>query len=250
MNLYLVQHAEARPKKEDPKRPLSEKGRADIQKVAAYAARHTSIELGQINHSGKTRARQTAEALAEFLQPAEGVSQVADLAPLWAEVEMFTAASPSALRRFIADARRVDTDAFWLLMPRSGEIELMKKMSDVMRLDEEREFETGLLWKTPWWLGKFEDVGDSAAWGAFYDELARREIAAGRLQRALPEHESATDFEPSEADYHFNYAVTLGKLGYFAEAERELRKAVAADSIHHEAKELLRRVTATSSSSP
>ena len=82
MNLYLVQHAEAKPKKEDPKRPLSEKGRADIQKVAAYVARHTSIELNQINHSGKTRARQTAAALAEDLQPSEGISQVADLTPL------------------------------------------------------------------------------------------------------------------------------------------------------------------------
>jgi tetratricopeptide (TPR) repeat protein len=177
-------------------------------------------------------------------------SQVADLAPLWSEAEMFTAASPSALRRFIADARRVGTDAFWLLLPRSGEVESMKKIPGVMRLDEEYEFETGLLWKTPWWLGRFEDVGDSVAWGAFYDELARREIAAGRLQRALPEHESATQFAPSEADYHYNYAVTLGKLGYFAEAESELRSAVAADSTHREAKELLGKIMARSSSSP
>ncbi len=82
MNLYLVQHAEAKAKTEDPKRPLSEKGRADIQTVAAYVAKHSNIELGQINHSGKTRARQTAAALAEALQPAKGISQVADLTPL------------------------------------------------------------------------------------------------------------------------------------------------------------------------
>ncbi len=82
MNLYLVQHAEAKAKTEDPNRPLSEKGRADIQTVAAYVAKHSNIELVQIKHSGKTRARQTAESLAEALQPAEGINQVADLTPL------------------------------------------------------------------------------------------------------------------------------------------------------------------------
>lgn len=178
-------------------------------------------------------------------------SQVADLAPLWREVEMFTAASPSTLRRFIADARRAGMQNYWLLLPRSGQEEPMKAVSgSPMQLDDEYEFRTGLFWKTSWWLGKFEDVGDSAAWGAFYDELARREIAAKRLQRALPEHESATLFAPSQADYHYNYAVTLGHLGYLAEAQRELRIAVAADSLHREARELLRKVTAASPSSP
>ncbi len=90
MNLYLVQHAEAKAKTEDPKRPLSEKGQADIQMVAAYVAKHSNIKLGQIKHSGKTRARQTAAALAEALQPAGGISQAADLTPL-AEVSAWAA---------------------------------------------------------------------------------------------------------------------------------------------------------------
>ena len=34
MNLYLVQHAEAKPKQEDPGRPLTDKGYADIEKTA------------------------------------------------------------------------------------------------------------------------------------------------------------------------------------------------------------------------
>jgi len=68
MNLYLVQHAEAKRKEEDPERPLSEKGRVDIRKVAVYIAGHINIKVSAIIHSGKTRARQTAEALAEYLR--------------------------------------------------------------------------------------------------------------------------------------------------------------------------------------
>ena len=82
MNLYLVQHAEAVPKEENPDRPLSEKGRADILKVARHLSMNADIMVRQINHSGKTRARQTAELLAEALEPTEGISDVPDLAPL------------------------------------------------------------------------------------------------------------------------------------------------------------------------
>ncbi len=178
-------------------------------------------------------------------------SQVADLAPLFGNVEMFTAPTPSSLRRFIADARRTGAHNFWLLVPHSKEEEPMKKLMDVpMRLREEHVFETGLLWKTTWWLGEYADIGDSADWGKFYDELARREIASGRLERALPEHKSATSFAPTSADYHYNYAVTLGRLGHLAEASDELHKAIEADSLHQEASELLRRIRATPPSSP
>jgi phosphohistidine phosphatase len=50
--------------------------------VAGYVARRADILIRQINHSGKTRARQTAKLLAEAIQPPEGVSDVPDLAPL------------------------------------------------------------------------------------------------------------------------------------------------------------------------
>ena len=80
MNLYLVQHAQAKPKDEDPARPLTGAGRAAAQAVAAFAAR-LGLEVNQIRHSGKTRARQTAEALAQALSPAGGVVAVSGLAP-------------------------------------------------------------------------------------------------------------------------------------------------------------------------
>lgn len=67
MNVYLVQHAEAVPKEHDPERPLSSKGLAEIKKVAEFIAKNCEIAADQILHSGKLRARQTAEILASNL---------------------------------------------------------------------------------------------------------------------------------------------------------------------------------------
>jgi phosphohistidine phosphatase len=66
MYLYLVQHAEALNKEEDPSRSLSDKGIEDIKNVASKA-RNLKIEVRQIVHSGKMRAMQTAQVLADHI---------------------------------------------------------------------------------------------------------------------------------------------------------------------------------------
>lgn len=80
MRLYLVQHGEAKPKSEDPERPLTEQGRQDVERVAAFA-QHAGVEVFQIRHSGKRRAEETATILAKYLTPAGGVSPSPGLAP-------------------------------------------------------------------------------------------------------------------------------------------------------------------------
>lgn len=82
MNLYLVQHAEAKREEEDPARPLTEKGWADIRKIAAFLHAHPLPPLRAIYHSGKTRAEQTAEVLAGVLHPREGCRAAEGLEPL------------------------------------------------------------------------------------------------------------------------------------------------------------------------
>jgi phosphohistidine phosphatase len=81
MRLYLVQHAEAKSKEEDPNRDLTAKGRSDLGKVANYLAK-LDLKVSQVVHSGKTRALSTAETLAAALKPPQGVSQTDGLAPL------------------------------------------------------------------------------------------------------------------------------------------------------------------------
>jgi len=82
MRLYLVQHADAMLKEEDPSRPLSGKGWKDIRNLAEYAQKHLHVQVVQIFHSGKLRARQTAEVLAEHLHPTKDVLVSKDLEPL------------------------------------------------------------------------------------------------------------------------------------------------------------------------
>ncbi|VUT25508.1 MAG: phosphohistidine phosphatase [Candidatus Methanolliviera sp. GoM_oil] len=78
MKLYLVQHAEAKDKDEDPTRPLSGKGWNDIRNMASFFK--GKIEVAKIVHSGKLRARQTAEELNAVVS--SSVEEVGGLAPL------------------------------------------------------------------------------------------------------------------------------------------------------------------------
>ncbi len=67
MKLYLVQHAKAALKQVDPERSLTEEGRRDIQKVAAFI-KPLNLCVDYLWHSGKRRAVQTAEILAEVIK--------------------------------------------------------------------------------------------------------------------------------------------------------------------------------------
>ena len=74
MALYLVQHGKNLPKDQDPEQPLSPEGSEETHLVA-WAASKLSQPLGLIQHSPKTRARQTAEIFAEYLHPDQGVQE-------------------------------------------------------------------------------------------------------------------------------------------------------------------------------
>lgn len=67
MKLFLIQHAKAASKDVDPHRSLTDEGRRDIQKVALFI-KALNLEVDFLWHSGKTRAAQTAEVLAEVLK--------------------------------------------------------------------------------------------------------------------------------------------------------------------------------------
>jgi len=81
MRLYLVQHGDAVDKQENPDRPLSDKGRSDVGRVAVLLAR-TSPGISRVIHSGKARARETAEIFARAAAPGVMAEEAASgLAP-------------------------------------------------------------------------------------------------------------------------------------------------------------------------
>jgi phosphohistidine phosphatase len=80
MKLYLVQHGNAVSKDENPLQPLSDKGRADVARVADFA-RPLKISVDFLWHSKKSRAAQTAQILAEVIKVKKGPSERDDINP-------------------------------------------------------------------------------------------------------------------------------------------------------------------------
>ena len=80
MDFYLVRHGEAVSETVDPRRPLSQAGRKEVERVAWLTAQR-KIAVSAILHSGILRARQTAEIFAEALGPSIKVQQITGLLP-------------------------------------------------------------------------------------------------------------------------------------------------------------------------
>jgi phosphohistidine phosphatase len=68
MKVHLVHHADALGPAVDPQRPLSRRGLEQTEWLAA-AARDRGVKPDAIWHSGKLRARQTAEAFLRLCNP-------------------------------------------------------------------------------------------------------------------------------------------------------------------------------------
>jgi phosphohistidine phosphatase len=80
MQLYLAQHGAAKNEAEDPQRSLTIEGTKTVEGMAKYLSSLT-LHVVRIEHSGKERARQTAEIMAAHLRPEGGTRQVAGISP-------------------------------------------------------------------------------------------------------------------------------------------------------------------------
>lgn len=83
MRLYLVRHGKAEFGPDDAARPLSARGRADIEAMAKHLA-SMQLDPPRILHSGLARARETAEILSQGrpVEPLAGVEP-------WGDVKAF-----------------------------------------------------------------------------------------------------------------------------------------------------------------
>ncbi|MGB5439333.1 MAG: phosphohistidine phosphatase SixA [Gammaproteobacteria bacterium] len=80
MKLYLAQHGEALSKAEDAGRPLSERGRSDVEAIAALAGA-AGLRVARVWHSGKLRAEQTAQILATVVLPRGKAASIGGINP-------------------------------------------------------------------------------------------------------------------------------------------------------------------------
>ncbi len=81
MRLYLVRHGEAEREQVNPERPLTERGRREAEKVARFI-KPLGLRVEAVWHSGKLRARQTAEILASAVASEKGALEHRGLAPM------------------------------------------------------------------------------------------------------------------------------------------------------------------------
>jgi phosphohistidine phosphatase len=80
MDVYLMQHGEAKAQADDPARPLTEAGRAAAGRVAERA-KAAGVRLDVCVHSGKLRAEQTARILVSAIGSVGSVQVRDGLAP-------------------------------------------------------------------------------------------------------------------------------------------------------------------------
>ncbi len=81
MALYLVQHGKSLPKAEDPEKGLSAEGKMETERIAEVTAGY-QVPVSSILHSGKKRARETAEIFSMRLSPASGSEPCDGMNPL------------------------------------------------------------------------------------------------------------------------------------------------------------------------
>ena len=80
MKIFLVQHGQAMAASDDPLRPLTPEGVDSVRNIGAWA-RNAAVGVTHIRHSGKLRAEQTAQILAEYLKPSGDLISVSGLGP-------------------------------------------------------------------------------------------------------------------------------------------------------------------------
>lgn len=78
--LVLLRHGEAVSETIDAARPLSQRGRRETERIARWVVA-AGLRVNEIRHSGKRRAAETAQIMAEELRPSGGVSVVEGLFP-------------------------------------------------------------------------------------------------------------------------------------------------------------------------
>lgn len=113
MALFLVQHGKSLPKAVDPDQGLSKDGITEVKRIAETAKAYGVCVAG-IVHSGKKRARQTADIFAAALSPAKGVSEQSGLKPM-DDIEIF--------------AETVDTNARLMFV---GHLPFMEKLTALL----------------------------------------------------------------------------------------------------------------------
>ena len=144
MRLYLARHGKAVLTGDEWKRPLAPRGRRDVARLAAFLAA-AGCRVGRVVHSGRARARETAELLSaaigprgrveewrDGLQPEDSTDLLAKAAAGWDDDVMAVGHEPF-MGRMVAHLLCGDPDAQLAIM-KTGTVVCFEQAGDRWRL--------------------------------------------------------------------------------------------------------------------
>ena len=142
MKLLLMQHGEALSKQDNPERPLSARGQVDVDKLGEFLSR-AGIRVERIIHSGKLRAMQTAEIMAnnlacnkveqsELINPNDNVSVFFDSLSSQQEDQLVVGHLPF-MARLVSHACGADQQTLVAYLP--GSLVCLEKVADEWLID-------------------------------------------------------------------------------------------------------------------
>ena len=148
MSIYRVQHGKNRPKDVDPDKGLSDEGRNEVERIATVAEGY-GVPVTGIVHSGKTRARQTAEIFDQALAPADGTSAADGMGPL-DDVEAFAEGlDPASSRMYVGHLPFMEKLAAYLVTGTSDRPVFKFQNGGIVCLDRKPDADT---WVIRWAL--------------------------------------------------------------------------------------------------
>ncbi len=148
MPIYLVQHAQSLSKEVDPKKGISEEGRADTERIAEVAKGY-QVNVSQIQHSGKKRARQTAEIFAAALNVGAVGESPLPVNPLDDVQDLAKALNPSSQLMIVGHLPHLERLASWLIVKKTDHLVFKFQNSGIICLDKKAE---GEFWHIKWTL--------------------------------------------------------------------------------------------------
>jgi phosphohistidine phosphatase len=144
MAIYLVQHGKSLSKDIDPEKGLSEEGISEVQRIAEVAAGYGCI-VKKISHSGKKRARQTADIFESALAPKEGVEGINGINPM-DDVAVFSGSMAVEDNQMLVGHLPFMERLTSYLITRSTEIPVFKFQNDgIVCLDKHPDTKTWII---------------------------------------------------------------------------------------------------------
>jgi phosphohistidine phosphatase len=148
MALYLVQHGLSLPKDKDPQKGISTEGISETERIAEVAKGY-GVPVAGITHSGKTRARQTAEIFASALKPEGGVDERSGLNPLDDVADFAGTINSAENRMFVGHLPFMERLTAYLITGSVDKPVIKFQNSGIVCLDEDPD---SRLWVVKWAL--------------------------------------------------------------------------------------------------